>query len=109
MKDSELLKTVKSFTKGLLYSADSAYMCYAICLPLQAYLSIFKIETELIEGEIQCPDGLYQHYWLKLDDDRILDPTADQFNEKLNISLPAVYLDEIPEHYNIYDATQANR
>ena len=50
--DKELIKITTQFTKGILGKRKSEGMCFAVCAPLQGYLSICKIETELIEGEI---------------------------------------------------------
>lgn len=68
-------------------------MCFAVCGPLQPLLSLAGVETELVEAWFKREYGEQNHYWLKLPDGRILDPTADQFG------LPAVYLGPIPEDY----------
>lgn len=64
-------------------------MCFAVCAPLQGLLSASGIETEL-EG-INFPE--VNHYFLRLPDGRILDPTADQFG------LEPVYLGPMPLQY----------
>ena len=68
-------------------------MCFAVSWPLQAYLKSVGIDTELIEGS--CGDA--EHYWLRLQDGRILDATADQFNN----AGPKVYLGEQPDYYKL--------
>jgi len=68
-------------------------MCFAVCAPLQALLSLHGIETELVEVWFRREYGEHNHFWLKLPDDRILDPTADQFG------LPAIYLGKMPQSY----------
>lgn len=72
----EIINIAAGFRKGLLKKRQSKAMCFFICVPLQAYLSISGFETELIEGEIKTEEGIWNHYLLKLPDERILDPTA---------------------------------
>ena len=91
MKDNELLKMARGFRKGVLNKSRSNNWCYAISAPLVSYLEFCGYPCELVKGCI----GNKEHYWLGLPDGRILDPTADQFNE----SMPGVYIGEKPSHY----------
>jgi hypothetical protein len=64
-------------------------MCFAVSAALQGYLSSCGVETELVEADF----GHTNHFWLRLPDGRILDPTADQFG------LSPVYLGKLPTKY----------
>lgn len=99
MKDKELLRTVRGFTKGLLGGKPSFNMCYAVCTALQGYLSFCKYKTTLTEGEIMIDNEIHQHFWLTREDGLIIDPTADQFNLKLRMQMPAIYIGIKPDHY----------
>jgi hypothetical protein len=95
MKDKTLLRITKEFTEGILGDRSPHKMCFAVCAPLQTYLSFTsKFETELVEG---CVNTDWQHFWLKLPDGRILDPTASQFK-----GMPQIYLGALPENYIVY-------
>lgn len=95
MTDKQLIDITKQFTKGLTGGVIKQ-KCFIISSPLQSYLQFCGIETELIKGWVRFPDADYGHYWLKLKDGRILDPTAGQFDES---ELPKIYLGELPKHY----------
>jgi hypothetical protein len=59
-----------------------------ISWPLQGYLSaLCGIEARCIEGAF----GDWSHLWLELPDGRVLDATADQFNDG-NRQMPPIYL-----------------
>lgn len=34
----------------------------------------------------------YNHVWILMEDGRVLDPTCDQFNDRLGAAFPPVYL-----------------
>lgn len=94
----ELRKIVSGFRAGILGVRSSVAMCCAVCLPLQGYLAIAGYETEFIDGEVCFDDGtVCGHVWLRLPDGRILDPTADQFEE---LGLPPVYIGALPPAYS---------
>jgi hypothetical protein len=95
--DKALVGFARGFRKGLLSGGSPEFMCYAICAPLQGLLWLEGIETNLTHGWVQCGTYDMDHVWLELQDGRILDPTADQFP----LSLPPVYLGELPAQYNI--------
>jgi hypothetical protein len=95
--DKALLNLAAGFRKGILSGGNPDFMCFAICAPLQGLLSIEGIETELIRGWVDCGDYDMEHVWLRLEDGRVLDPTADQFP----LSLPPVYLGDQPAQYNV--------
>ena len=94
MNDRELKRVAREYRQGMLEGAPSDMMCFALCFPLQGYLGFLGVHTKLVEADF----GRCNHYWLKLEDGRILDPTADQFSGK-SLKLPKVYLGPIPEVY----------
>ena len=83
------------FRRGLLGNRPSTQQCFTVCAPLQSFLSLHGIECELVEGDF----GHTNHFWLKLKDGRILDPTADQFRKPDGGKMPRVYIGEKPEWY----------
>jgi len=100
MSDKELLKITSQFTKGILGKHQSSSMCFAVSAPLQGFLSVCGFETQLIEGEIEVSKNeLWNHFWLKLPDGRILDATANQFRTPDNKEMPKIYLGEKPNWY----------
>lgn len=98
MKTPTLQRTAEGFRKGILGKGSSKFMCRAVCMPLQGYLHAMGIETALIAGWVDLRDYDMDHTWLRLVDGRILDPTADQFDE---LGLPPVYIGPMPEAYNV--------
>jgi hypothetical protein len=78
-----------SFRRGILGKRAARDMCFAVCAPLQSYLSLCGVETRLVEGNF----GTTNHFWLELLDGTIIDPTADQFPE---LNLPAIYIGPRP-------------
>lgn len=101
MNDKQLIKFSKDFTKSILEINDgkSQNMCFAVCSPLSSLISMFGITNELTECEIHIDSEIYVHVYLLLKDGRILDPTADQFNDLLNTEMPLIYLGEKPKYY----------
>ena len=94
MKDRELRRIAREFRAGILGEQPSDLMCLAVCAPLQSFLSsLYEFNTKL--EEVQFPRS--NHFWLRLEDGRILDPTADQFSGDLK--LPKVYLGDVPAVY----------
>jgi hypothetical protein len=96
MRDREISKIASGIRRGILEKRPSDRMCLAVCLPLQGYLSACGLDTELVEGDF----GHTNHYWLRLPDGRILDPTADQFSTPSR-SMPKVYMGPLPEWYTV--------
>lgn len=101
MSDKELIKIASGFTKGLLNKRESKNMCFAVSLPLQGYLSICGVETEIIHGEIELKNEICNHFWLKLPCGRILDATANQFKTPEGKEMPKIFIGKKPEWYKI--------
>lgn len=87
MTDKKLVKLASDFRKGILGRGKSDWMCFAICAPLVNLLELYGVRATMVEVDL----GDMNHFWLKLDDGRALDPTADQFN-RYGLALPPVYL-----------------
>jgi hypothetical protein len=92
MSDTKLLKFVKSFRHGLGVRGDGRFECFAICAPLVTLLNMEGWQGQLKTGNVKFDLGECNHYWIELEDGRVLDPTAAQFNERLGLDLPRVYL-----------------
>jgi hypothetical protein len=95
--DQQLLRFVSSFRNGILGDRkSSSMMCFMVCAPLATLLELDGIRCRLHESpHLDRPDGIVNHFWIRLADGRVLDPTADQFAE---LRLPKVYLGPpIPE------------
>ena len=94
MTDRRLVSVARAFRHVILGRGlgrgPSRLMCFAVCLPLQGYLSVIGFETTLVEATLKHKHGKMNHFWLELPDGRILDPTADQFG------LEPVYLGPVP-------------
>lgn len=81
MNDDDLITFVTGFREGLLEDRRSGGMCFAVCSPLSTLLRLHGVENEIVESRIA-------HWFLRLPDGRVLDPTADQFG------MEEVYLGE---------------
>lgn len=92
--DAEIVKIAKGFTKGILDGRPTIDMCYMVCSPLVAYLHCEGFECTLTEGEVNG----YHHFWITLDDGKIIDPTADQFG------LLNIWVRKQPSYYRMYTA-----
>lgn len=94
--DKQLLKIATEFRKGILGRRKSHRMCGMVCFGLQGYLRFLGFPTRVCEGIVG--DG--NHIWLELPDGRVLDPTADQFNNGETI-YPPVYMGDRLEIHKI--------
>lgn len=91
MRKQELVKLAREFRRGILDGRSSKSMCFAVCWPLSGLLEAAGVRTELVEGDF----GSVNHFWLKLPNGDILDPTADQFG------LEPVYIGPLPTVYEL--------
>lgn len=88
MEDAALITFASEFRDGILDGAQSRWMCFAVCAPLSPLLRLHGVENEIVESDL----GDFNHIWLRLEDGRALDPTADQFNVFPGHDWPPVYL-----------------
>ena len=100
MTDAELLQVSDEFREGILghfrYGGDSTGMCFAVSAALGGLLSTMGLECRLVQRDF----GFTNHVWLELPDGRMLDATADQFNNRLRRhKLPKVHLGAMPKAY----------
>lgn len=92
MTDAELIEFCKEFRDGILDGRGPAFYCAMVCWPLQALLSINGVETVAMKTpKVTAAFGETDHMWLRLEDGRALDPTADQFSTP-RWQYPPVYL-----------------
>lgn len=100
MSDEELVQVVEDFRDGILEGQSSYLMCHVVAYPLQGFLSMHGVESEVTTGDI----GFGNHVWLTLADGRVLDPTIDQFAQYSWCPKGKVYLGEqLPFYQGILD------
>lgn len=88
MTDVEMVEFATEFREGILDGRPSNWLCAAVSWPLAGMLRLHGIECEAVESDL----GGLNHVWIRLNDGRALDPTADQFNELFGFDNPPVYL-----------------
>lgn len=88
MTDDELVSFAGEFRSEILSGGQSWMMCFAVCAPLVGLLNAYGVDCDLAEGDL----GECNHVWIALPDGRVLDPTADQFNDFGFAPMPPVYL-----------------
>lgn len=102
MSDNELLKFTKDFTEEILKinGGDTTAMCFAVCSPLVSLLQMSGIECYLEKVDIRTDNGVVEHFYIALADNRVLDPTISQFtDEETGKKYPNYYLGDIPKLY----------
>lgn len=88
MTDTEILQYASEFRFAVIGDRNSARMCAAISAPLCAALVVLGVPSLVMESNLcDC-----NHVFIQLQDGRVLDPTADQFNWCSSSHLPGVYL-----------------
>lgn len=97
MSDADLLELVTEFRDGMLDGQSSENWCFMVCAPLQGYLNAIGVPCDLIEGNGRLKNT--NHFWLELEDGRIIDPTADQFTKEDGTPLPKVLIGHMPDWY----------
>jgi hypothetical protein len=102
MSDKELYKIVNGFTKGLLGKRSSESMCFVVTWTLNSFLTCCGIKSKLVEGEIKLKNGyIANHFWIELEDGKVIDPTADQFNSLSEHQMPNIFIGKKPKWYKI--------
>jgi len=89
MTDAELIDFVTDFREGILDGGSSHGKCAMVCWPLTTLLCMSGVPCESVDPDMEEMN----HVWIRLADGRVLDPTADQFNEIYpEENFPPVYL-----------------
>lgn len=92
---AKIIQIIKGFRGGMLGNRKAKSMCFMTCYALVGYLHFAGYSCDLVEGLVwNC-----QHYWIRLPDGCIADPTADQFNQPNGEPMPKIYYGEKPEWY----------
>jgi hypothetical protein len=101
MTDKNLIRICTQFRAGVLGGKNekSKDKCLWVSSPLCSYLNFLKVKCRMIEYCVTIGENITYHHCILLDDGRIIDPTADQFNEIRKLEMPKVYLGEKPSHY----------
>ncbi len=102
MTDQELLRVCHAFRSGFIRkrALSSRGLCFVLSIALQGYLwAIGGVNTKLVEGRVR--NSSWNHFWLSLEDGRIIDVTMDQFDYHRGTKAPKVYLGPLPEDYII--------
>lgn len=92
MTDEELIECASDFRDGILAGDRSDMKCAMVCWPLAGLLQSLGVKCDTFTTDaIKTKYGSVNHVWIGLQDGRVLDPTADQFND-LGLAMPKVYL-----------------
>lgn len=95
----KLRKIVSSFTMGLLNGTNPKGMCLVVCYPLSGYLSMCGYMNKIVRGDIEIEEEISDHYWIELEDDLIVDPTASQFIAPDKKRMIEIYIGKKPDWY----------
>lgn len=94
--DQQIMRIARATRDRITLGGRSSGYCAVVCVPLAVYLTSRGVSAVDIHGAV----GEWQHTWIALENGRILDPTADQFNSKQYAArMPQIYLGPIPPHY----------
>ena len=93
----KILQIVKGFREGVMGDLSSNSRCFMVCYSLVGYLNFSGYQCNLIQGCI----GDWEHFWIKLPDGSIIDPTADQFNCPDGSPMPQIYYGDKPKWYEV--------
>lgn len=92
VQDAELIQFVQDFREGFLGHRSSDFHCAMICEPLAGLLNHDGVACRTrMTDHVRTSFGSIDHVWIELADGRVLDPTADQFND-MGLNMPKVYL-----------------
>lgn len=84
----DLLGYSKRFRKAVLGREASDRMCYVVSGPLCAAITALGFGAHLVKSKV----AYMEHIFIRLDDGRVLDATADQFSHFVDVG--PVYLGE---------------
>lgn len=98
MKDADLIAFATEFRDGILDGQPSVLRCAMVAWPLAGLLRLHGVACDTEEVDLQhC-----NHVFIRLADGRVLDPTADQFNDVETPGArqwPPVYLGEATDFH----------
>lgn len=92
--DDDLYMAVESFCADF-FPGDREGRCFDIVFPLSGHLRELFPSLYIVDGIVPVNGINHHHYWIKLPDGRIVDPTARQFNCKF----PESYIGACPKNY----------
>ena len=95
MGNKEIEKLALFFRKELIKGTDNKGFCFTISYHLSIYLQIKGFKNEL--------EGNVSHFWIKINNNIIVDPTIRQFVKELeewSKDLPLVYVGDKPKYKN---------
>lgn len=118
---AELSELSKEFCSGLLNGKSTDDQCFIACAPLVSFLDYSGYNVELMIGQFllnkDFVDSMkdderkqllieqsYQvnHFWIEIDNNMILDPTADQLHRLYGLpKLKANFVGNKPDWYPI--------
>lgn len=112
--DTIILRAAEGFREGILNGRLSKGFCLAICLPLWAWLKSLGgqkrarlVELHFYYLDRYGNDETTNHFLIELEDGRVLDPTADQFER--SPKFPKIYLGPMPDEYLAWSEAEALR
>lgn len=81
ISDEDLIEIASEFRLGLIGDRSSEGCCFMVSAPLAALLSgVYGVPCDLVESDhSDMGTACYEHFWIRLSDGRVLDPTFDQF------------------------------
>lgn len=81
MTDEDLIEVATSFRMGMIGERSSEGRCLMVSAPLAGLLGgVYGVPCEVVESDHSDKDTTcYEHFWIRLADGRVLDPTFDQF------------------------------
>src|SRR5688572_7000189 len=108
MTDIELRKLAWEFRKSMIGRKSGRLRCLTISRPLRDHLHKHKIKCTLIRGAVCYYRCWIGHFWLELEDGRILDVTAEQFATKAwkgqkPRPMPKVFIGRKPRWYKAWN------
>lgn len=94
LSDDELITLAAEFRAGVIGQKSGDEMGLVICPTLAGLLTGYGVACEVHSTALQVKgeEGLREHYWIALEDGRVLDPTLDQFADWFSVPAEAVYL-----------------
>lgn len=98
MNQKQLMLYVKQFRYGMLGRKKGSKYCYMVCWPLSGSLNFLGVKNDLIEGEVYYYGYWIGHFWVRLANGKIIDPTAGQFSTGKR-PMPTVYIGKKPRWY----------